>query len=110
MSEAKFTPGPWELIAEPELTVVIASGEPRIDNKAFGVALIPHGDGANAIPWETKEANARLIAAAPDLLAACQATVEMFDAMFSLFGPLQGREGSVRQMLVASISKATGEP
>lgn len=65
------TPGPWTLLAENEMTIVVASAEPRIDGKAFGIAIIPHHEGANRISWATKEANARLIESAPDFLAAC---------------------------------------
>lgn len=72
---SKHTPGPWALLVEPECTIVIASDEPRIDDKAFGIALIPHHEGANAIAWETKEANGRLIAIAPELLKGCQAAL-----------------------------------
>lgn len=78
------TPGPWP--------------EPEYDN---------HGNGGFSEWWEvggiaqvhTSEDDARLISAAPDLLAAAQA----FDADLS-----ENCDGPARDALRAAIAKATG--
>ena len=70
MSKQKHTPGPWEVRADPShydsfTTVVAGSGEQR---KGMLRELIVEIGGWAGI--ETAEANARLIAAAPDMLEA----------------------------------------
>jgi hypothetical protein len=62
MSEAKHTPGPWEFRLEAYRTVIFHKAE--VGEKALAV-------GAGHYP--SNIANARLIAAAPDLLEACEA-------------------------------------
>jgi hypothetical protein len=69
MSEAKFTPGPWVAVNrgtkhEPMMSVMaarIAGQKPRHE-----VAICATGDS----PQEMEDANAHLIAAAPDLYQA----------------------------------------
>lgn len=73
MSEAKMqahTPGPWECYADlpstdPSWHIVTSAGRTRV------VANV-HIEPGNA----TDEANASLISAAPDLLAACKACLD----------------------------------
>ena len=70
MKEQKHTPGPWEIRADPHhydsfTTVVAGSGEQR---KGMLRELIVEVGGWADI--EVAEANARLIAAAPDSLGA----------------------------------------
>ena len=69
MKEQKHTPGPWEIKADPchydsFTTVVAGSGEQR---KGLLRELIVEVGGWADI--EVAEANARIIAAAPDMLA-----------------------------------------
>ena len=62
--EARHTPGPWELEGPVQFTFHIKKGDVPIASVytgRFGPAASPDAEG---------EANARLIAAAPDLLAA----------------------------------------
>ena len=75
MTEAKHTPGPWEALVEKK-------------SKYFpkGSAMVRTGEGRLAIDCndsgDTKEssaANAYLIAAAPDLLAALEAALPFID-------------------------------
>ncbi len=83
MSAAKHTPGPWELHTSPYLkfaTVVIA-------------------DVAHEIRSELSEHDARLIAAAPDLLEALQ-------EMLLQHGVRRGNGASA--LARAAIAKATG--
>ena len=86
MSESKHTPGPWLVTEDPIYGA-------RIDAPgSFCVAkTIP-----NDMPIKQKLANARLIAAAPDLLDACRA------ALYALKG--REHDGFLRD----AIAKATG--
>src|SRR6185295_13204498 len=73
MSEQKHTPGKWRILQQREPSdgtnhLAIAAG----DAPAVAVCRISDVRFANA----EDEANARLIAAAPDLLAACKAAIE----------------------------------
>jgi hypothetical protein len=56
---SKHTPGPWHY-AECQM------GTPFVDTESVGDLL------AAALPLDEEKANAHLIAAAPDLLAACE--------------------------------------
>ena len=75
MSQAKHTPGPWRLPTKEEA------------RRWWAPVLILDAEGgslANAQPGfpcdeETIRANAQLIAAAPDLLAALETGVELFE-------------------------------
>jgi hypothetical protein len=95
----KHTPGPW-LISERVKTA-------RLDN-ALMVRPVYHQNyeyGATAI-IATSEANARLIAAAPDLLAVLQQMIEVFLDTDGSFG---ADETEIMEMARAAIAKATGE-
>lgn len=79
MSEPKFTPGPWEWYdynhgdKSREDWIGILRG-------AFEIHGNPHKIGEvkfSALPQEQNFANARLIASAPDLYAALQASTEL---------------------------------
>lgn len=61
METTKFTPGPW--IAEQPFEVISKEG--------WGICGVDDNDGGS------QEANARLIAAAPDLLEACEAAEKL---------------------------------
>ena len=113
-NEAKHTPGPWEI---------------RMVTNWCGIARVgyhPHADVCSAKtkdePWtETDEANARLIAAAPDLLAALVRLEEVGRIAYagSYCGPQEWPEqdrGKMRQEYCraaeqanAAIAKARGE-
>lgn len=64
---SSFTPGPWE-VGPVDDTVVTHLGA---DGIRYEVAAID-GDYNDPDTWPTMEANARLIAAAPDMLAALE--------------------------------------
>lgn len=67
MSEAKHTPGPWFVSDRPSgHWSEVAAGEP-------GGVVILFPSSASWLSLETRQANARLAAAAPDLLAALRA-------------------------------------
>lgn len=61
--DTKHTPGPWDIVTAPHGTFIM------------GGTYTLHRVG----PSPTDEANARLIAAAPDLLSAAQDVVKMLD-------------------------------
>jgi len=88
---SKHTPGPWE-----------------VDGYRVGHPVGKHGFDLVARILQTDNAtedaaNARLIAAAPDLLAACKAALESDDAPFAISLPL---ETTLRE----AIAKAEGVP
>jgi hypothetical protein len=94
MPEAKHTPGPWFLFGNPAHCV----GGPHPQNDTAGVAMC----GMRLRTPEEGEANARLIAAAPDLLAAC----EEFEA-YHQHGSLDQFPALCSQIR-AAIAKAKG--
>jgi len=63
MSEAKHTPGPWHIMPR---------GQVGCDS--FPICEVYDADPRNDNPEQ--EANARLIAASPDLLAACKRLID----------------------------------
>lgn len=71
MSESKHTPGPWEWsirTADESPATLFMCDDCGVDTDI--AAMLEDCD------FDTQWANARLIAAAPDLLAACKETVE----------------------------------
>ena len=99
---ARHTPGPWEAAIQPGCHAVIASlsGGPK------AVAII-----GNNTPDDGNEpmrfANARLIAGAPDLLAALQRIVAVLDKQVA--SPHLAERASPLAQAKAAIAKATGE-
>ena len=98
----KWTPGPWRT-AENENNLAVA---PWTD--AVGIEAPEDEGGMLAVPsivaWTTRvgspEANARLIAAAPELLAACEEAVAEFHKCWY----------STKKKLMAAIKKHAGVP
>lgn len=110
--EAKHTPGPWTVGQEmnserPGSVPVVALVRDSLEGKMH-VAFVNGKAGE-------QEANARLIAAAPDLLAALKAAQGFIDAVI-LWGQKQPRsvtEGmpgpyEVETTVAATIARATG--
>jgi hypothetical protein len=99
MNTAKHTPGPWKITKVMEL------------RKATHYA-VKHNDGTGSFSTEVvaqceKEANARLIAAAPDLLAAANAGLFLADTLANLQGNQEAAK--IASVLRAAITKATGQ-
>lgn len=94
MSENKFTPGPWFHGPFGQSTDHFQVGLEisRLDGMVTGC----RGDEYMSVSGLCKEADARLIAAAPDLLEACQ------KALYALKG--REHDGFLR----AAIAKARG--
>jgi len=88
MSE-KHTPGPWCISSDDEGAYVVDE---------LGITLVataPHNEGASG--RAEADANARLISAAPELLAACEAALRELP-----------HEKDVRSQLILAIAKAKG--
>lgn len=97
MSDAKHVPGPWGY----DMNHTIAT----FDDEDWGksIAQLPVGSHGRP-PTVEEQANARLIAAAPDLLAACKAFEEYYaHGDLNQFAELQK---TVRD----AIAKATSQP
>ena len=85
------TPGPWE-------TSVLADGS------QWEVCLPDAGDAiAGIVDGPDAQGNALLMAAAPDLLAACQAVLDEFPGLDSR------RIEAVKATCRAAIARATGK-
>jgi hypothetical protein len=93
---SKPTPGPWTATHDELECFKLEAGD---------VAIID-GCGCCNSPWLSSDADARLIAAAPDLLQACQLIVSAFDELkqtsAARYEPLQINAAR------AAIAKATG--
>lgn len=101
MSAAKHTPGPWLVERDRSISAPTPAGSPVVLSEVT-VAEVRSGGCASL---EQADANARLIAAAPDMLEALQAI------MFRIQGDLQpDHEWAVveRELAIAAIAKATG--
>lgn len=98
------TPGPWVVI-EREGGFVIHN--PTIDSDG-GTDLY------DPIVWEMggidSIGNAQLIAAAPDLLAACQKALAFHNRYCDRVGPAEAWANTVHSALRAAVAKATMEP
>lgn len=94
------TPGPWEARG-----VIIYRSTPDADTGATPLLCVVTGDGTSVAE---DEANARLVAAAPDLLEAAKACLPSFDLMWPP-EDATGRRGQLREALRAAIAKAEGD-
>ena len=97
----EHTPGPWKWWTSNGLRRLSAGC------KDGGVlCAVRLRDGFADI--QVSEADARLIASAPDLLASLIEMRDLFDLMCGLgFNPAEGREGSPKANADAAIAKAT---
>jgi len=116
MSETKHTPGPWEASS------VYLDNEPNryyVHQAGWGGRNVADCGLAVGGEWDVNEANARLIASAPDLLKALQSFVDDVEAAYP--HPEDLAEDSQHdcgwpdlfdtyQHARAAIAKATGAP
>lgn len=111
---AQPTPGPWT-VDEPMWTKVFAGNMTVCDIRGWGFLT---GIGGLHLPdekaFEIQKANARLIAAAPDLLEACEAVKAFLDNLEANTDPkdplseLRKRiHAPLRAKLTPAIAKAT---
>lgn len=109
MAQFKGTPGPWEIKPEEVDRPYIRIRGTRLGGR-FKVAnvLSPDYDGVHHREADETRANARLIAAAPELLEALQMALEWIDAVPSdtLLPTMPGFD---RDEVNSIIIKALGE-
>jgi len=100
---SKHTPGPWkaeqcDIYGDDSTRWSVLTAEYQQD---FFIASIENGAPGDCL--DTEAANARLIAAAPDLLEACQAMLDGYEAGKSI------PAFDVRELCRAAIAKVTGQ-
>ena len=92
MGESKHTPGPW-------IATASDNGEWGVDAASgWGIATVA-GSAGYGPGNDESDANARLIAAAPDLLAACK-------ALYAQHKPGKGQCCEAADMAFAALAKA----
>lgn len=101
MSEVMHTPGPWEICQMTEDDGPRHLAVRRLNQARRAVCLV---SGLSTVD-EEDEANAALIAAAPDLLAAIRGWLAIFNTERAYVSPLV--QAAIRESL-AAIAKAEG--
>ena len=116
---AKHTPGPWVVEVFATLQEAIDQGgfewadremPGPIGDGPVGAVFRDTGSGMTGLPGsiETTLANARLIAAAPDLYAACLEAFAVLDGIDSPIDDPEQWKRQVRTQLLAATRKAEG--
>lgn len=100
MSKFKGTKGPWEVKGYFRVVGAIRDGEKGYSPYKPGICDLEHG-GYVGLTWEEKEANAKLIAAAPELLNA------LIEVKNSTQFPLMETKAQI--WVQEAIDKALGE-
>ena len=103
MATAAHTPGPWRAQESKSGACVMIFG-PGEWKLAEAHSYQAQYEDEGAPTKDTREANARLIAAAPDLLAALQALLGSFESEAGIIGK------ATVDRARAAIAAATGEP
>jgi len=93
---SKPTPGPWE---------IRTAGSRPAYNRYFIEPSVAEVFYTNA----TGEANARLIAAAPDLLAALEGLLSLYSYKFATTSEWQCAVTEAKESAITAIAKARGE-
>lgn len=107
MSEAKHTPGPWVIGKKPDAHCrIYAPSETHAIARTYGPDL--NGIGVCALTGPLNEADARLIAAAPDLLKAITDLLNSADAAVSCGAVGKHFFHHGRAKARAAIAKAEG--
>lgn len=120
--KAQHTPGPWHIGrtitgSEEDIQLSGLTGDGAKKYDCFVVAPAYTVAGVGGIGKEECRANARLIAAAPELLEACKQVRTMLDSMQKSQGVriawssecFENSVGESLRALDSSISKATGQ-
>ena len=110
---SNYTPGPWGICGQSPWDVVnMDTGVIYSDSTSKRIAVsIKAGDGLNAPDEDETEANATLIAAAPDLLEKLETAVAIIDMMMDAIEatPPEACQQDFIAM-VETIKQARGEP
>lgn len=99
MADEQHTKGPWNYHPTGETMQGYAQPFAVADDSHLNLVAGVFGDGRGGI--EAAEANARLIAAAPDLLAACRVALQRLNPVY---GP--GREVPTVDHAIAALAEA----
>ena len=103
MSANKHTPGPWRFLQEEcDRPYIRVRGTQLGLRYKIANVLTPNYDGVASREAEETRANARLIAAAPELLTSLQALAD------EAFKNMHGGRGDLIDDARAAIAKATG--
>lgn len=105
MSETKHTPGPWYIMyRSPDRTNIRVQIEHRTESRSSPVAFV---ELAKRYDWG--EADARLMAASPDLLEACELALRILgrDGLQEIRG--EAWTDGERERLELAVSRAKGE-
>lgn len=86
MDDPQHTPGPWtiEYPMGDDQHVIVQANKPTYEWSFIATVTSDEQDGKSRIPPAQSLANARLIAAAPDLLAACKCVCGMLGTAYDL--------------------------
>ena len=111
------TPGPWEesgatiYCGKTIVAVAYCEGNRELHPSIDPSDKLPDADGEIGDGWEEAWSNARLIAAAPDLLAALEAIAKQADFSALAFPNATGRGDllAIAQMAGDAIAMATGK-
>ncbi len=114
MSDTKHTTGPWRLsqigFAHNDGSIPVLEDSQAEDSKIICTVNL-QAKAKRGEAWKTpcaeRDANAKLISAAPDLLAACEALVATCTNAPPI--DLMNRIGDCNAQARAAIAKATGE-
>lgn len=116
MSETKHTPGPWVAIRSNERfqpgshPPIFEDGLwhilPEANPERLPIASVDHADDHHPPSRERAEHEARLIAAAPDLLDACRLALATFNDAAMTAG-LLGHQTMAQALLIAATHTAT---
>ena len=106
---SKHTPGPW-VAGRPDMkTIVDGVGSKWIygPKMGSGCGYIAVASGLASANWDVVMANAYLIAAAPDLLEACEEVLDKLDYLRSFWGD-EAIASTVADKLREAVNKAMG--
>lgn len=106
----QHTAGPWEVHEVEGSVSVMPSPDNRYPDSFMGICTVYRFDHER--PEETVQANARLIAAAPDLVAPAQDAVAILDVAIDLWNSVHPDEPDevftdLQRRFRAAIAKAT---
>jgi hypothetical protein len=110
MSEKTFTPGPWQTMPEEhDKQYVRIRGTQLGERYKIANVLAPDYEGANELEADETRANARLIAAAPELLEALRDMLSGWKYIREVHGDLYGVGWDrAQEKAESAIAKATG--
>lgn len=104
MANTKHTPGPWRIDPDFNRDVQTADGAHEIATAEYGKPLCTDADYSVPQDFDEAIANARLMAAAPDLLAALQMARSLMVTVNNY-----STDGASIRVIDSAIAKATGE-